>query len=86
MRLSRGLPCGSSAYQRASTVTTLKLPAPKLGEERWGQLLTFAVGGRSSVVKQTAVRTGTVVVVVSGSGALVDAQVAKAVDKAHGAG
>ncbi|WP_086800761.1 hypothetical protein [Streptomyces caniscabiei] len=68
------------------TVTTRKLPAPKLGEERWSQLLTFTVSGRSSVVKQTAVRTGTVVVVVSGSVALVDAHVAKAVDKAHGAG
>nr|WP_206327034.1 hypothetical protein [Streptomyces sp. S3(2020)] len=68
------------------TVTTRKLPAPKLGEERWSQLLTFTVGGRSSVVKQTAVRTGTVVVVVSGSAALVDAHVAKATDKAHGVG
>ncbi|UUU32266.1 hypothetical protein JIX56_21455 [Streptomyces sp. CA-210063] len=55
-------------------------------EEKWSQLLTFTVGGRSSVVKQTAVRTGTVVVVVSGSVALLDVQVAKAVDKAHGAG
>ena len=68
------------------TVTTRKLPAPKLGGERWSQLLTFTVGGRSSVGKQTAVRTGTVVVVVSGSVALVDAHVAKAVDKAHCAG
>ncbi|MFJ4816632.1 hypothetical protein [Streptomyces sp. NPDC088801] len=67
------------------TVTTQKLPAPKLGEERWSQLLTFIAGGRSSVVKQTAVRTGTVVVVVSGSAALVDAHLAKAVDKADSA-
>ncbi|MGW3102852.1 hypothetical protein [Streptomyces sp. NPDC001100] len=64
------------------TVTTQKLPAPKLGEERWSQLLTFIAGGHSSVVKQTAVRTGTVVVVVSGSAVLVDAHLAKAVDKA----
>ncbi|MFG2476623.1 hypothetical protein [Streptomyces fagopyri] len=67
------------------TVTTRKLPAPKLGDERWSQLLTFTAGGRASVVKQTAVRTGTVVVVVSGSASLVDAHLAKAVDKAHGA-
>lgn len=67
------------------TVTTQKLPAPQLGEERWSQLLTFVVGGHSSVVKQTAVRTGTVVVVVSGSAALVDAHLAKAVDKADSA-
>ena len=68
------------------TVTTRKLPAPTLGEERWSQLLTVTVGGRRSVVKQTAVRTGTVVVVVSGSAALVDAHVAKATDKVHGMG
>lgn len=67
------------------TVTTRKLPAPKLGDERWSQLLTFTAGGRGSVVKQTAIRTGTVVVVVSGSASLVDAHLAKAVDKAHGA-
>jgi hypothetical protein len=67
------------------TVTTRKLPAPKLGEERCSQLLTFTAGGRSSVVKQTAVRTGTVVVVVSGSAALVDANMAKAVDKVDSA-
>lgn len=67
------------------TVTTRKLPAPRLGDERWSQLLTFTAGGRASVVKQTAVRTGTVVVAVSGSAALVDAHLAKAVDKAHGA-
>ncbi|MGW3848692.1 hypothetical protein [Streptomyces fagopyri] len=67
------------------TVTTQKLPAPQLGGERWSQLLTFVAGGHSSVVKQTAVRTGTVVVVVSGSAALVDAHLAKAVDKADSA-
>ncbi|MFG3295649.1 hypothetical protein ACGF3G_43505 [Streptomyces sp. NPDC048179] len=67
------------------TVTTQRLPAPKLGEERWSQLLTFIAGGHSSVVKQTAVRTGTVVVVVSGSAALVDDDLAKAVDKADSA-
>ncbi|MFF4605753.1 hypothetical protein ACFY12_23800 [Streptomyces sp. NPDC001339] len=68
------------------TVTTQNAPAPRLGDEGWSQLLTFTVGRRSSVVKQTAVRTGTVVVVVSGSPGLVDAHVAKAVDKAHRAG
>ncbi|MFF8021364.1 hypothetical protein ACFZDJ_09585 [Streptomyces sp. NPDC007896] len=67
------------------TVRTQKLPAPKLGEERWSELLTFIAGGHISVVKQTAVRTGTVVVVVSGSAALVDAHLAKAVDKADSA-
>ncbi|MFF8906324.1 hypothetical protein [Streptomyces olivaceoviridis] len=51
-------------------------------DEQWSQLLTFRVGGRSSIVKQTAVRTGTVVVVVSGSPGLVDAHVHEAVAKA----
>ncbi len=64
------------------TVTTQTATAPRLGDERWSQLLTFTTGGRSTVVKQTAVRTGTVVVTVAGSPALVDAHLARAVDKA----
>ncbi|MFJ6884036.1 hypothetical protein ACIQRC_04255 [Streptomyces californicus] len=52
-----------------------------MGDEQWSQLLTLSSGGRSSIVKQMAVRTGTVVVVVSGSLGLVDAHLAKAVDK-----
>jgi hypothetical protein len=63
-------------------VTTRKVLVARLGDEQWSQLLTFTAGGRSSIVKQTAVRTGTVVVVVSGSPGLVDAQVRKAVAKA----
>ncbi|MEW2614540.1 hypothetical protein AB0937_31055 [Streptomyces sp. NPDC047880] len=65
------------------TVTTQKvLVARRLGDEQWSQLLTFTAGGRSSIVKQTAVRTGTVLVVVSGSPGLVDAHVRKAAAKA----
>lgn len=64
------------------TVTTRKVLLDRLGDEQWSQLLTFAAGGRSSIVKQTAVRIGTVVVVVSGSPALVDAHLRKAVTKA----
>ncbi|MCF1595772.1 hypothetical protein [Streptomyces muensis] len=52
-----------------------------MGDERWSQLLSFTAGGRSQVAKQTAVRTGTVVVVLSGSSALVDAHVEKALDR-----
>ncbi|GCD41819.1 hypothetical protein [Streptomyces paromomycinus] len=66
-------------------VATEKVPAPRLGEEHWSQTLTFTVSGRSSVVKQTAVRTGTVLVVVSGSPGLVDAHVHKAVSTARAA-
>ncbi|MFI6808221.1 hypothetical protein ACIBO6_24940 [Streptomyces luteogriseus] len=53
--------------------------APRLGDEQWSQLLTYSAGGRRSVVKQTAIRTGTILVVVSGSPALVDAHIAAAV-------
>ncbi|WP_060902654.1 hypothetical protein [Streptomyces europaeiscabiei] len=67
-------------------VSTQKVAAARLGDELWSQLLTFTGSGRSHLVKQTAVRTGTVVVVVSGSPGLVDAHLAKAVDKARSAG
>ncbi|MEU3259941.1 hypothetical protein ABZ663_27575 [Streptomyces albidoflavus] len=66
------------------TITTRKVLAEaRLGEERWSQLLTFTAGGWSSVLKQTAVRVGRVVAVVSGSSALVDAHVERAVAKAR---
>ncbi|MCX4659154.1 hypothetical protein [Streptomyces uncialis] len=63
-------------------MATQKLTAPALGDERWSQLLTATAGGRSSIVKQTAVRTGTVLMVVSGSPGLVDTYVDKALAKA----
>ncbi|MDG4856714.1 hypothetical protein P8605_00775 [Streptomyces sp. T-3] len=64
-------------------VAPQRVPTPQLGEERWSHLLTFTAGGRSHVVKQTAVRVGMVVVVISGSPALVDAHVETAVAKAR---
>ncbi|MFI1768872.1 hypothetical protein ACH41H_43515 [Streptomyces sp. NPDC020800] len=67
------------------TVTTQNVSVPRLGDERWGQLLTFTADGHSHVVKQTAVRVGMVIAVVSGSAALVDAHVVKAVAKARAA-
>jgi hypothetical protein len=63
-------------------VGTQKVPAPGLGDEQWSQLLTFTTGGRESIVKQTAVRTGAVLVVVSGSPALVDTHIERALAKA----
>ncbi|MFF4799749.1 hypothetical protein ACFY1U_15220 [Streptomyces sp. NPDC001351] len=63
------------------TVTTQKVLVARLGDEQWSQLLAYSVGGQRSVVKQTAVRTGNVLVVVSGSPGVVDAHLAKAVDK-----
>ncbi|MFE0137893.1 hypothetical protein ACFWY6_40985 [Streptomyces sp. NPDC059037] len=69
-------------------MTTQATTAPQLGEERWSQLLTYSVDGQRSVVKQTAIRTGTVVVIVAGSGspALVDAHLDKALNKARAQG
>ncbi|WP_326734021.1 hypothetical protein [Streptomyces sp. NBC_01022] len=59
-----------------------KLPAPRgLGDEQWSQLLTFSTGGRSMVVKQTAIREGSLLLIVSGSPALVDRHLDKALDK-----
>ncbi|MET8590483.1 hypothetical protein [Streptomyces sp. NPDC005078] len=60
-----------------------KLPAPRgLGDEQWSQLLTFSTGGRSTVVKQTAIRDGGLLLIVSGSPALVDRHLDKALAKA----
>jgi len=60
-----------------------KLPAPHgIGDEQWSQLLTFSVGGRSTVVKQTAIRDGSLLLIVSGSPALVDRHLDKALTKA----
>lgn len=64
---------GCPAYQvvaggTAIDVASQKLPAPRdRGDEQWSQLLTFSTGGRSTVVKQTAVRDGHLLLIVSGS-------------------
>ncbi|MEU6553693.1 hypothetical protein ABZ915_25980 [Streptomyces sp. NPDC046915] len=64
-------------------VTSQKLPAPHgIGDEQWSQLLRFSVGGRSTVVKQTAIRDGSLLLIVSGSPALVDRHLDKALAKA----
>ncbi|MCC0094655.1 hypothetical protein K7B10_07635 [Streptomyces flavotricini] len=78
---------GCPVYQvvigsRPVKVTTQKLTAPALGDQAWSQLLTFTAGGQESVVKQTAVRKGAVLTVVSGSPALVDTHVEKALAQA----
>lgn len=60
-----------------------KLPAPHcLGDEQWSQLLTFSTEGKSTVVKQTAIRDGTLLLIVSGSPALVDRHLGKTLAKA----
>ncbi|MFI5751134.1 hypothetical protein ACIBBE_35690 [Streptomyces sp. NPDC051644] len=67
-------------------MTSQELPAPRgLGDEQWSQLLTFSTGGRSTVVKQTAIRDGSLLLIVSGSPALVDRHLDKALTKATAA-
>ncbi|MER7316009.1 hypothetical protein [Streptomyces halstedii] len=58
------------------------IPPHKLGDEQWSQLLTFSTRERSTVVKQTAIRDGSLLLIVSGSPALVDRHLDKALDKA----
>ncbi|MCZ1006805.1 hypothetical protein [Streptomyces lydicus] len=80
--------CSSYQVTSGSSVIDIdarKTTAPNLGDERWSQLLTYSAGGQRSVVKQTAIRTGNVLLIVSGSPALVDTHVAKALHKAQAA-
>ncbi|MEU4347086.1 hypothetical protein [Streptomyces sp. NPDC023838] len=69
----------------AIDMTTQTSSAPKLGEEQWSQLLTYSAGGQRSIVKQTAIRTGDILVIVSGSPGLVDTHLSKALAKAEAA-
>ncbi|CAL9585340.1 hypothetical protein SUDANB106_05130 [Streptomyces sp. enrichment culture] len=69
----------------AIDITTQQVTAPQLGDERWSQLLTFSAGGQGTVVKQTAIRDGNVLLIVSGSPALVDRHLGKALTKATAA-
>ncbi|MFC7908319.1 hypothetical protein [Streptomyces nigra] len=78
------LSCPSYQVASGSTVVdmgTEKSAAPDVGDEQWSQLLTFSAGGQRSVVKQTAIRSGDILVVVSGSPGLVDAHLDKALAK-----
>ncbi|MFH9612872.1 hypothetical protein ACH4MM_03725 [Streptomyces pratensis] len=58
------------------------IPPHELGDEQWSQLLTFSTRERSTVVKQTAIRDGSLLLIVSGSPALVDRHLDKALAKA----
>jgi hypothetical protein len=70
---------GSTVIDMSTTATN----APEMGDEQWSQLLTYSAGGQRSIVKQTAIRTGNILVIVSGSPALVDAHLADAVQAAQ---
>ncbi|RSS80569.1 hypothetical protein [Streptomyces sp. WAC06614] len=48
-------------------VHTQAVPVPRLGDEQWGQVLTVATGGRRTVIQQTVIRDGAMLLVVSGS-------------------
>ncbi|CAM5607179.1 hypothetical protein SHIRM173S_10448 [Streptomyces hirsutus] len=80
-----GLRLQDSANPRAFDMTTQKMAPPQLGDEQWRHLLTFSAGGRDTVVKQTAVRDGSVLLIVSDSPALVDRHLDKTVAKATAA-
>ncbi|MDI3423387.1 hypothetical protein [Streptomyces luteolus] len=79
---------GCPTYQVVSGGTPVDVASQKLtvpnagGDQQWSQLLTFTAAGRSSVVKQTAIRDGNLLVIVSGSPALVDRHLDKALAKA----
>ncbi|WP_145502639.1 hypothetical protein [Streptomyces sp. CFMR 7] len=78
--------CPSYQVASGSTVIdmgTQKTAVPNLGDEQWSQLLTYSAGGQRSVVKQTAIRTGNILVIVSGSPGLVDTHLDKALAKAR---
>ncbi|NEB88952.1 hypothetical protein G3I43_33025 [Streptomyces anulatus] len=65
------------------SMASQKLSPPRgLGDEQWSQILTASTAGRSTVVKQTAIRAGSLLLVVSGSPALVDRHLDRALDKA----
>ncbi|MFJ6709125.1 MULTISPECIES: hypothetical protein [unclassified Streptomyces] len=82
---------GCPAYRVVSggtqvDVASQKLPAPRVGgDEQWSQLMTFTAAGRSTVVKQTAIREGSLLLIVSGPPALVDRHLGKALAKATAA-
>ncbi|MFJ4703637.1 hypothetical protein ACIP6I_02085 [Streptomyces anulatus] len=79
---------GCPTYQVVAGGTPIDMASQKLtpprglGDEQWSQLLTFSIGARSTVVKQTAIRAGSLLLVVSGSPALVDRHLDKALAKA----
>ncbi|MFD4247529.1 hypothetical protein ACFWP3_38990 [Streptomyces sp. NPDC058525] len=62
--------CPSYQLVTATTVAevhTQAVPVPRLGDEQWGQVVTVTADGRRTVVQQTVIRDGAVLLVVSGS-------------------
>ncbi|MDK9494359.1 hypothetical protein QEZ40_000231 [Streptomyces katrae] len=62
--------CPSYQLVTATTVAEVRtqtVPVARLGDEQWGQVLTVTVGGRRTIVQQTVIRAGAVLLVLSGS-------------------
>ncbi|WP_406220771.1 hypothetical protein [Streptomyces decoyicus] len=69
---------------RSIPVMTDKTTAPRLGDEGWAQFVVYnADSGASTTQKQVAVRSGSVVIMLSGAPGLVDSHIEAAVDKAR---
>ncbi|MFD4736103.1 hypothetical protein ACFWNQ_01860 [Streptomyces virginiae] len=77
--------CPSYRLVTATTVAgvrTQAVPVPRLGDEQWGQILTVTAGGRRTVVQQTVIRAGAMLLVVSGRPAEVTIHAQTALAKA----
>lgn len=77
--------CPSYQLVTATTVAEVRtqtVPVPRLGDEQWGQVLTVTAGGRRTIVQQTVIRAGAVLLVVSGSPAEVTVHAQTALAKA----
>ncbi|MFF3860119.1 hypothetical protein [Streptomyces sp. NPDC002209] len=78
---------GCPSYQLVTATTvaearTQTAPVAHLGDEQWGQVLTVTAGGRRTIVQQTVIRAGAVLLVVSGSPAEVTVHAQTALAKA----
>lgn len=77
--------CPSYQLVTATTVAEVRtqtVPVPRFGDEQWGQVLTVTAGGRRTLVQQTVIRDGAVLLVVSGSPAEVAVHWQSALTKA----
>ncbi|MFF1782034.1 hypothetical protein [Streptomyces virginiae] len=77
--------CPSYRLVTVNTVAEVRsqtVPVPRLGDEQWGQVLTVTSGGRRTIVQQTVMRAGAVLLVVSGRPAEVTVHAQTALAKA----
>ncbi|MEU7415128.1 hypothetical protein [Streptomyces antibioticus] len=77
--------CPSYQLVTATTVAEIRtqtMPVPRLGDEQWAQILTVTASGRRTIVQQTVIRDGAVLLVVSGNPAEVTVHAQTALAKA----